>query len=103
MLLPQPITSILKRPDLFAFSENRPNADALASHIEQCVASPHPMGTLWHPPTASPGAGLRVLLTQTGHAILYGSHGHRILCVDPGGNSLQDTSWYYPGHGTNLP
>ena len=102
MPLPQPIASILKRPDLFAFSENRPSADALASHIEQCVASPHPIGTLWHPPTASPGAGLRVLLTQTGHAILYGSHGHRILCVDPGGTPLHECAWDDTGMGPKL-
>src|SRR5437879_2816985 len=102
MPLPQPIASILKRPDLFAFSENRPSAAALASHIEQCVASPQPIGTLWHPPTASPGAGLRVLLTQTGHAILYGSHGHRILCVDPGGTPLHECAWDDTGMGPKL-
>src|SRR5438128_10181345 len=102
MPLPQPIASILKRPDLFAFSENRPSADALASHIEQCVASPHPIGALWHPPTASPGAGLPVLLTQTGHAILYGSHGHRILCVDPGGTPLHECAWDDTGMGPKL-
>src|SRR3989449_6397799 len=102
MPLPQPIASILQRPDLFALSENRPSADALASHIEQCVASPHPIGTLWHPPTASPGAGLRVLLTQTGHAILYGSHGHRILCVDPGGTPLHECAWDDTGMGPKL-
>ena len=102
MPLPQPIASILKRPDLLAFSENRPNADALVSHIEQCVASPHPMGTLWHPPTSSPGAGLRVLLTQTGHAILYGSHGHRILCVDPGGTPLHECAWDETGSDPKL-
>jgi hypothetical protein len=102
MPLPQPIASILKRPDLFAFSENRANADALASQIEQCLASPHPMGTLWHPPTSSPGAGLRVLLTQTGHAILYGSHGHRILCVDPGGTPLHECAWDDTGTGPKL-
>ena len=93
MPLPQQIASILKRPDLLAFSENRPNADALDRQIELYVASPHPMGMLWHPPAASPGTGLRVLLTQAGHVILYGSHGHRILCVDPGGTPLHECAW----------
>src|SRR5437773_11336879 len=102
MPLPQPIASILKRADLFAFSENRPNADALARQIEQCVASPHPMGMFWHPPTASAGAGLRVLLTPTGHAIFYGSHGHRILCVDPGGTPLHECAWNDIGTGPKL-
>src|SRR5437879_8159955 len=93
MPLPQQIASILKRRDLLAFSENRPNAYALDSQIELYVASPHPMGMLWHPPAASPGTGLRVLLTQAGHVILYGSHGHRILCVDPGGTPLHECAW----------
>jgi hypothetical protein len=102
MPLPQPIASILKRPDLFAFSENRPITDALASQIEQCVAAPHPMGTLWHPPTASPGAGLRILLTQTGHVILYGSHGRRTLYIDPGGTPLHECAWGDTGTGPKL-
>src|SRR5437773_3000536 len=93
MLLPQPITSILKRPDLLAFSENRPNADALVRQIEQYVVSPHPMGMLWHPPAVSPGTRLRVLMTQAGHVILYGTHGHRILCVDPSGTPLHECVW----------
>jgi hypothetical protein len=102
MPLPQQVASILKRPDLLAFSENRPNVVVLASQIEQCVASPHPIGTLWHPPAASPGVGLRVLLTPTGHAIFYGSHGHRILCVDPGGTPLHECAWDDTGTGPNL-
>jgi hypothetical protein len=95
MSLPQPIASILKRTDLFAFSENRANAEALARQIQQCVASPHPMGTLWHPPTSSLGAGLRVLITQAGHAIFYGTHGQRILYADPDGTPLHECAWDY--------
>ena len=60
------------------------------------------MGTLWHLPAASPAAGLRVLLTQTGHAIFYGAHGHRILCVDPGGTPLHECAWADTGKGTKL-
>src|SRR5205807_1199400 len=87
------IVSVMTRSGTVIFSENRPNADALDRQIELYVASPHPMGMLWHPPAASPGTGLRVLLTQAGHVILYGSHGHRILCVDPGGTPLHECAW----------
>jgi hypothetical protein len=51
------------------------------------------MGTLWHPPTSSPGVGLRVLITQAGHATFYGTHGQRILYADPGGTPLHECAW----------
>ncbi|HZC67066.1 MAG TPA: hypothetical protein VE201_00470, partial [Nitrospirales bacterium] len=98
----QEIVSVITRPGNVIFRENRPSAEALAIRAGQLVDSPHPMGTLWHPPTASPRAGLRVLLTQTGHAIFYGSHGHRILCVDPGGTPLHECAWDDTGTGPKL-
>jgi len=93
MPLSQSIASILKRPDLLAFSENRPNADALASQIEQCVAVP----LIRWARSGSAGGVTRSGSSHPAHAdwpcdLLWLSW-HRILCVDPGGTPLHECAW----------
>jgi len=96
------IVTVMTRPGNAIFPENRPSIDALISQSGQFVASSHAMGTDWHPPTDSIQAGLRVLITQTGHAIVYGPHGQRILYTDPGGHPLHECAWYDTGTGPKL-
>jgi len=93
MLSLHEIVAIMTRPGSVIFPENRPSMDALIDQNGKFVASPHAMGTVWRPPSGSPKSGPRVLITQAGHAIFYGTHGHRILCVDPGGTPLHECAW----------
>ncbi len=93
MLSLHEIVAIMTRPGNVVFPENRPSMDALIDQNGKFVASPHALGTVWRPPSGSPKAGPRVLFTQAGHAIFYGTHGHRILCVDPGGTPLHECAW----------
>ena len=90
MLSLHEIVAIMTRPGNVIFPENRPSLDALIDQNGKFVASPHAMGTVWRPPSGPAKAGLRVLITKAGHAIFYGTHGHRILCVDPGGTALHE-------------
>ena len=39
------------------------------------------------------GAGSRVVREPTGHLILYGPHGRRVLATDPDGNPLHECEW----------
>src|SRR5206468_9972793 len=57
--------------------------DLIASRVEN--------GTLWRLPENA--SAPRVLETPTGHAILYGERGLRILCMDPGGMPLHECAW----------
>src|SRR5713226_3965447 len=66
---------------------------ALARSSTALVASPHPAGTVWHLPATSPTSGLRVLVTASGHGIVYGEHGQRALYLDPGGTPLHECAW----------
>jgi hypothetical protein len=45
-------------------------------------------------------SGRRVVTTPTGHRIVYGDHGRRILCVDPGGTILHECEWSANSDGT---
>jgi hypothetical protein len=44
-------------------------------------------------------AGGRVVQQSSGHFILYGPHGHRILATDPDGNPLHECEWSSEPHG----
>ena len=102
MLSLHEIVAIMTRPGNVIFPENRPSMDALIDQNGKFVASPHALGTVWRPPSGSPKAGPRVLITQAGHAIFYGTHGHRILCVDPGGTPLHECAWDNTGSDPKL-
>lgn len=45
-------------------------------------------------------SGCRVAIAPTGHRCLYGSHGRRILCTDPGGTILHECQWSTNADGT---
>ena len=93
MPVPMNILSAVTRPGSVIFTENRESVQALTRGTESLIASPHPSGTVWHLPTALPTNGPRVLVTATGHGIVYGEHGRRILYVDPGGTPLHECAW----------
>jgi hypothetical protein len=93
MPIPANILAAMTRPDALTFPENRASAQALARSMENRKASPLPSGTVWHLPGRPPTSGPRVLVTATGHGIVYGEHGQRILYVDPGGTPLHECAW----------
>ena len=99
MPVPPPILSAVTRPGAAVFPENQAAVQVLASQRAHLAVSPHPAGTVWHLPTASPASGPRLLVTPTGHGILYGEHGRRILSVDPGGTPLHECVWHADNHG----
>jgi len=93
MPVPATIISALARPETAVFPESQEAAQVLSRCSATLAAAPHPAGTVWHRPDASPSAGLRVLVTATGHAVLYGEHGQRVLYLDPGGTPLHECAW----------
>jgi hypothetical protein len=93
MPVPSPILSAVTRPGAAVFPENQAAVLTLANRVESLVAAPGAGGTVWHLPGASPTSGQRVLVTATGHGIVYGEHGQRILHVDPGGTPLHECAW----------
>jgi len=102
MPVPATIIATLSRHDNVVFSENQDTVQALFDRIGNLIASPHPSGTVWHLPTASPTTGFRILVTATAHGIVYGNHGHRILYIDPGGTPLHECAWDLQGQGPPL-
>jgi hypothetical protein len=93
MPIPANILSAVTRPGAIIFPENREAVQALTRGTENLVASPHPSGTVWHPPGTPPASGPRALVTTTGHGIIFGDHGLRILYLDPGGTPLHECAW----------
>lgn len=93
MSFPSAAVAALGRPDSVVFAENQAHAQTLLHHRDTLVRSSHPSGTVWHPAMASPATGLRLVLLGTGHGIVYGSHGQRILYVDPDGTPLHECAW----------
>ena len=87
------ILSAVTRQGAVVFPENREAVQDLARGTESLIASPHPSGTVWHFPGTPPASGPRMLVTATGHALLYGEHGQRILSLDPGGTLLHECAW----------
>ena len=92
MPLSSKLRSSLRRSDNFAFSENQPGLSSLQTSLEEFIASPTVQGTLWHL-AESIAEGLRVLVTPTGHVVVYGEHGYRILYMDPDGTPLHECAW----------
>src|SRR6266487_4679804 len=88
MPLPAQLLSALTQANL-SFPENQVSlARLLKDHL---IASGVNNGTLWRLPQDS--SAPRVLETPTGHAIVYGERGLRILYMDPGGMPLHECVW----------
>jgi len=96
MPVPTTIHAALTRPGTVVFPENHGPAQTLAHSLAAMAATPHPGGTVWRLPSSSPSAGPRILITTTGHGVVYGEHGHRILYLDPGGTPLHECAWHAP-------
>ncbi len=99
MPVPATILSAVTHPGTLVFPENQGTIKTVAKLMGSLVASPHPTGVVWHRPEEPPATGLRILVTATGHGILYGEHGLRILYVDPGGTPLHECAWDTRGQG----
>jgi hypothetical protein len=95
MPLPTQLLATLSLPGNLVFPENESALKSLAASAERFVGSSAEKGTLWQLP-GNFGPGLRVLEAPTGHCILYGEHGQRILHVDPGGSPLHECAWEVP-------
>jgi hypothetical protein len=93
MAIPPLIRSALDRKGNLVFQENQGSVQALLRHAEELTALSHASGTVWHLPSLAPAGGLRVVVTPTGHAVVCGEHGLRILYVDPGGTALHECAW----------
>ncbi len=93
MSVPSNILAAIAHPNTLAFPENQAAVQALARSSTTLVAATHPAGTVWHPSNTSQTEGLRMLVTASGHGIVYGEHGNRILYVDPGGTPLHECAW----------
>jgi hypothetical protein len=87
------ILAALTRPETAVFMENQAHLQSLTARGEALVAAPHHFGTVWHLPTGTPATGPRILVIPTGHAIILGDHGLRILYLDPGGTPLHECAW----------
>src|SRR5206468_7538865 len=88
MPLPAQFLSALTQVNL-SFPENQASLARLFK--DDLIASRVENGTLWRLPEDS--SAPRVLETPTGHAILYGESGLRILCMDPRGMPLHECAW----------
>jgi hypothetical protein len=93
MALPSHIQAALSRQGNLVFQENQGSVQTLLRHAADLTALSHPSGTLWHLPSQAPAAGMRVLMTPTGHGIIYNEQGLRILYLDPGGTALHECAW----------
>ena len=93
MSFPAQLLSALTRGDMLIFEENQASLKSLEQRADRFVPSFQPGGTLWHLPGAGPSEGLRLLQAPTGHGVLYGDHGRRILYLDPGGTPLHECAW----------
>ncbi len=89
MALPVQLFSALTHPGHVVFAENQAVLDRLRKN--DLMPSPVAEGIRWQTPEYP--SGLKVLVTHTGHAILYGEHGQRILYLDPGGAPLHECAW----------
>lgn len=97
MRIPSPLLSAVVKPGALVFPENRAAVQALANQMDRMTASPEAGGTAWRLPGTSPATGPRVLVTATGHGIVYGEHGYRTLYVDPHGTLLHECAWETAG------
>jgi hypothetical protein len=97
MRTPSPLLSAVTKPGALVFPENQTAVQTLVKRINHLIASPEAGGTVWHLPDTSPATGPRVLVTATGHGIVYGEHGHRTLYIDPNGTLLHECAWKTAG------
>jgi hypothetical protein len=88
MPLPAQLLSALTQGNL-SFPENQASLARLLK--DDLSASRVNSGILWRLPEDS--SAPRVLAATTGHAILYGERGLRILYMDPGGMPLHECAW----------
>src|SRR6266496_2007886 len=79
MQIPSPLLSAVAKPDALVFPENLAAVQTLAKRMDHLIASPEAGGTAWRLPDTSPSSGPRVLVTATGHGMVYSEHGQRIL------------------------
>lgn len=93
MAIPSHIQAALTRQGNLVFQENQGAVQTLLRHSEELTALSHASDTVWHLLSQPPTTGLRVVVTPTGHLIVYGEHGLRILYVDPGGTALHECAW----------
>jgi hypothetical protein len=89
MALPAQLLSALTHPESVVFAENQASMDRLRK--DDFVASEVENGILWH--LQEGPSQLKIFVQPTGHAILYGEHGLRILYMDPGGTPLHECAW----------
>ena len=88
MPLPAQLLSALTQANL-SFPENQAS---LARFLkDDLISSGVNNGTLWR--LSEDSSAPRVLATPTGHAIVYGERGLRILYMDPGGMTLHECAW----------
>ena len=99
MTIPSTILSAATGAGAVVFPENQVTVQALARSSTTLVAATHPAGTVWHLPSTVPTEGLRILVTVTGHGVIYGEHGQRVLYLDPGGMPLHECAWNIGGQG----
>ncbi len=93
MPVPAMILSSVTKPGSVVFPENRETVETLARAGTAMVAAPRPDGTVWHLPGTSQTNGIRLLVASSGHAILFGRHGQRVLSLDHGGTPLHECAW----------
>jgi hypothetical protein len=93
MSFPQRLLAAAGRDGTLIFPENQAALKSLTGEAHRLVSSPSPGGTLWRLPGENPSAGPWAFETHTGHAVFYGEHGRRMLCLDPGGTPLHECAW----------
>lgn len=58
------------------------------------LVSPEVGGAIsYHLRGESPASGPRLVIRTTGHRVLYGEYGRRVLCTDPSGTVLHECEW----------
>jgi len=85
MRIPAPLLSAITKPGAVVLPENQASVQTLAKRMDSLTAS------------QQGDAGLRVHVTATGHGIIYGEHGQRILYIDPQGTLLHECAWAATG------
>jgi hypothetical protein len=93
MQIPSPLLSAVTKPGALVLPENHTAVQTLAKQMDHLTASPEAGGMVWRLPDTSLAIGPCLLVTATGHGIVYGEHGQRILYVDPHGALLHECAW----------
>lgn len=101
MRLPANVADLLSRSGNIVLAENQPILSALQRSMDQLIASSTAQGTVWHQPDSASKGG-RILVTLSGHAVLYDDHNRRILYADPDGTPLHECAWENVGNRSRL-